>query len=110
MENVWNYLLAPIFEPPPLTSPPTLVVLIYDLFHLFHSKEEDSPFALAMQNGFAMQNGSKALPNDYDLIPPANWKMATMEEKMISYLMKEYIESNKDKVFRQNSLYTSYEE
>ena len=76
----------------------------------FHSKEEDSPFALAMQNGFAMQNGSKALPNDYDLIPPANWKMATMEEKMISYLMKEYIESNKDKVFRQNSLYTSYEE
>ena len=29
-----------------------------------------------------------------------NWSKLTIEEKMISYLMKEYIESNRKKIFR----------
>jgi hypothetical protein len=35
-----------------------------------------------------------------------NWNKLSMEEKMISYLMKEYIESNKDRVFSQNPIYS----
>ena len=39
MEIFLNYLLAPIFEPPPLTSP-TIVILIYDLPYFFTAKKK----------------------------------------------------------------------
>ena len=45
----------------------------------------------------------KSMNNDYDHAAN-NWNKLTIEEKMISYLMKEYIESNREKIFSQNSV------
>ena len=54
-----------------------------------------------------LESNSPSSKNLYDdLDHTANtWNKLTVEERMISYLMREYIESNREKIFSQNFVY-----
>ena len=63
------------------------------------TKHDDS-FSFTWNNN----NNNTHNTNDYENIP-GSWNKTSMEEKMISYMMKEFIASNKDKIFQQKEIF-----
>jgi len=64
------------------------------------TNKQDDNFSYTWNNN----NTNNTNSNDYENIP-GSWNKTSMEEKMISYLMREFIATNKDKIFQQKEIF-----